>query len=112
MPSSYTVHFNDVRHNADTYVPFQLQGTNITGGVFKMALQNRARVIVKTFTVGDGITIVDALLGQFAFWLPYAQSALLPVGAYLHDLIYEAPGGDVTRIWHGTMTVREGITPP
>lgn len=112
MPSSYGVNFNDVRHNADTYVPFQLDGTDITGGVFRMSLQNRQRIVVKTFTIGDGIEVVDALTGKFAFSLPHTAASLLPVGVYLHDLLYESPAGKVDRIWRGSMTVRAGITAP
>ncbi len=113
MSNAYVVNFNDVRRNADLYVPFQLAGTDITGGIFKLSLQNHNKVIVKTLTNGDGITIVDALTGKFAIQMSAASIfSLLPVGTYQHDLLYESVGGSVDRIWYGSMSVRSGITIP
>lgn len=110
MSSVYTVNFSDVHKNADLYVPFKLQDTDLTGGSLAMSLRNRRGVVEMTLTIGDGFEIVNALTGDFALHLLRADLAPLDTGVYQHDLLYTGAGGEITRIWRGTFTVSDGVT--
>lgn len=111
MSSTYTVNFNAVPKNADTYQPFELKDTDLTGGTFAMALRNLKGALITTFTIGDGIEIVDAATGKFAVHLLKTRLATLVHGLYNHDLLYTDSGGNITRVWEGSFNLKQGVTP-
>lgn len=111
MTTTYSVTFNDIPLNADSYQPFVLQGADLTGGAFKMTVKSPKGVTVATFELGTGFEVVDATAGKFALHLTKALLAGIPHGTYNHDLIYTESGGAIDRIWAGTITFITGVTP-
>ena len=105
-----------------TMITDPINGTpiNLTGS--RLCLQIRSveeshSVLCETATDGDGgIAIYDAINGIFTMTIWNAQSANLPnsanlpEGDFVADLVRTLADGREERLWEGTVTVNEGTT--
>lgn len=115
MSAYYRVDFQ-ASNNEDLRQGFVLTdsaGTplDITGAALRFGLETSAgRDVLEASTLNGRITVSDAPAGRFDLAIPAAVMATLAEGAYRHDLLLEA-SGSVRRVWTGTLTLGQGVTP-
>ena len=51
----------------------------------------------------------EAEAGKFTINIPKSRMAVIPPGAFVHDLVCE-DGDDILPIWSGAVTVQQGVT--
>lgn len=67
--------------------------------------------IVETLTTANGRVSIDAPTGTITLVLPHTQTALLEPKEYVFDVeLEETSTGQVSRVLHGTLTVRAEVT--
>jgi len=85
---------------------------NLTGNT--MAMQMRKPLLANTtlanMTIGSGITVTNATLGQFKLSLTNAQTANLPIGTVVYDLEIRYANGTKERLLQGGIIVDGEVT--
>jgi hypothetical protein len=110
MSTTYTkrLDFKPIK-KGDTWLGCTLTiNRDITGWAIRMWLRDRdTKKPVKEFTIGNGITIVNAANGVFSF---PAFKVQLPASVYVFDIEF-TDDNDVTRTYlKGTFTVIDDVT--
>jgi hypothetical protein len=84
------------------------QPLDLTGYAIKMQLRvDSAGPIVKDFEIGNGLTIIDALLGNFRF---DEQIIDIPKGTYLYNIQFISPSNKVKTYIEGQWVITQDIT--
>jgi hypothetical protein len=119
MATFYRVNFQTAT-NEDFRQAFALTDSDgnpvdLTGSSLKMTFDGLASAHLVTppleaSTANGRIVLANAGLGQFEINVPTAVLRTVPVGVYRHDLLLTL-AGRVKRVWEGTLTLAEGITP-
>lgn len=119
-PAFYTGVIN-IAKNEDWIVPF-VYGTPISGGVDPIdltgstikleirKLETDREALVSLSSPSGGITIDDAVNGEFTVRLTRDRMNHLFAGTFVSDLVRTTPLGNQERLWEGTATVVEGTT--
>jgi hypothetical protein len=119
MATFYRVNFQTAT-NEDFRQAFALTDSDgnpvdLTGGSLKitfdgLANTHRGTAALEASTANGRIVLANAGLGQFEINVPTAVLHTIPPGVYRHDLLLTL-SGRVKRVWEGTLTLAEGVTP-
>lgn len=84
---------------------------DLTGATFQMKLRKRveSHTVPISLSTDSGITIIDAVNGQFEIAITQAQLEALEPDTYVHSLIMTL-GGLKTLIWVGTIEHSAGAS--
>lgn len=85
----------------DDGVPFDLTGYTVRSMMRKSEYSSNAFEFATEHTGAAG-SIITTLTSE--------QTAAIPTGRYLYDVFISSPGGTVTKISEGVVTVNPGIT--
>src|SRR5262245_12685049 len=83
---------------------------DLTGNTMRMGIRRRAEEVIEDMlltTENGGIAITDAINGKFTVFIAKKQLLELDLGDYEHSLIRDT-GGNLLRIWSGTLTNNAG----
>jgi hypothetical protein len=120
-PAYYTGSIN-ISKNEDWIVPFvysmddgtgHLTPIDLTGSVIKMEIRKQEAdnsVMVSIYSPDNGITINDAVNGEFTILIDRPRSSQLKAGDYVSDIVRLMTNGWQERLWEGAVTVVEGTT--
>lgn len=89
---------------AGTQTPVDLTGCN-----FAMHITTAAGAHQVRLEMGDGIAVDDPASGRIRLTIPRRRMRGLVGGTYSQDMLLMR-GGVTVRLWHGTLTVEEGVT--
>lgn len=110
MAASYRVTFRAAR-NADMRDAFVIDDTDLTGATLKMDILSKdGATRLTASTANSRIAVTAASTGNFQLAIAAATLATLAAGTYTHDLILTTAGGQVMRVWEGTLTLVDGVT--
>jgi hypothetical protein len=115
MSAYFRVDFQSA-NKEDLRQVFQLTDQNgapldIAGATLRMGIETASgRDVLKVTTSNGRIVVIDGVAGRFDLTVPAAVMRLLPEGAYRHDLVIES-AGTVRRVWTGTLTLSQGVSP-
>ena len=85
---------------------------NLTGATLQMQIRQplAANTTLANLTIGNGITVTNATLGQFSLNLTNAQTSNLPIGAAVYDLEIRYSDGTKERLLQGGILVDGEVT--
>lgn len=85
---------------------------DLTGAVLHMQIRQSlsANTTLANLTIGSGITVTNATLGQFKLSLTNAQTSNLPIGSAVYDLEILYPDNTKERLLQGGITIDGEVT--
>ena len=106
-----------IAQGTDSTVPFVLSdstGTviNLTGYTAAMQLRVQLNSVeaVDTLTTDNERISIDPEAGQISCTFPHTQTERYPVRTLVYDLEITSPGGEITRVVQGKITVSGEVT--
>lgn len=95
-------------------VTWKLDGVpvDITGYTIKsdFRLDRSSPVVTSLSTTNGGISLTTPASGVFTMTMTPSQTAQLPLGGLLFDVLALSPGGVGTTVLEGSITIQEPIT--
>jgi len=86
---------------------------DLTGSIVRLQARKRLTsdtTVLDLSTATSGITITDALNGQFQILLTAAETAALDFATAVYDLEVEFPSGEIRRVLEGTLELKKEVT--
>jgi len=85
---------------------------NLTGYTAKMQVRAGlgATAVLLELSTANGRIIITAVAGRLDFLVPAAVTAALSFPAAVCDILLTSPGGEVTRLFQGVVTLSLGAT--
>lgn len=85
---------------------------DLTGFSARMEIRRSidSNVVLARLDTDNGGIIIDGLLGKITLYLSDAQTSLLKFDSAVYDLELVAPGGEVTRLIEGSVSLSREVT--
>lgn len=85
---------------------------NLTGYTLKsdFRLDNTSPVVVSLSTTSGGISLTSPASGVFTMSMTPNQTATLPLGSLVFDVLALSPSGEGTTVFDGSVNILEPIT--
>lgn len=84
---------------------------DITGYTLRASfLKDNNAAPLTTLSIGSGVTITNAVAGQFQLKVGRSATSVWLPGAYIFDVLAISPDDEASTVFSGSLTVTEAVT--